>query len=102
MSSSDVLKTFSVSDDGGTDKDGKTERTGNGNENVVSVDVGTNVIQVSTGESSHDDLNVGTHLIGDLGEVIFDGAWWAVEDGFELAGALLAGIVDFGSELEGG
>ena len=38
--------------------------------NVVSVDVGTECNQVSTGESSHDDLNVSTHFVGDLGEVI--------------------------------
>lgn len=94
LSHSDVLDEIGVGGKVVGDEDGLTEGAQESNQDVVLDDVSTEVIQVTTGEGSHDDLNISTHFISDSGHVLFDGGGGTEDDFFEFTGTELAGFVD--------
>ena len=82
LSDGNVLDEIGVSGIFRCNKDGLTEGTHKSNQDIISLDVSFEVIQVPASESSHDDLNVGAHFIGNLCEVFLDGGRRAIDDFF--------------------
>lgn len=68
---------------------------------MIFEDIRAEVIQVTTGEGSHDDFNISAHFSGDLLQISLDIAGGTVEDFFEFTSADLAGLVGIGGYLEG-